>query len=223
VSDEQRSPSDRVRLRRLPELASYDKETIYGILDATSICHVGIVVDGHPLVLPSLHVRIGDTLVLHGSQSSHLLRSMVEGPGVCVTVTLVDGLIVARSTFNSSVAYRSVVVFGSARMVSDEEERRSVLDALVEGLLPGRSSEVRASSESELRRTGIVVVDIEDASAKISAGPPEDDEEDVAGHAWAGVIPLVQKAGAPIPAPDGIVGDGLVEIPPSVRRYVDLR
>ena len=139
------------------------------------------------------------------------------------TVTLVDGLIVARSTFNSSVAYRSVVVFGSARLVSDEEERRSVLDALVEGLLPGRLSEVRASSESELRRTGIVVVDIEDASAKISAGPPEDDEEDVAGHAWAGEIPLVQKAGAPIAAPDGIVGDGLVEIPPSVRRFVDLR
>jgi nitroimidazol reductase NimA-like FMN-containing flavoprotein (pyridoxamine 5'-phosphate oxidase superfamily) len=208
--------SDLSRLRRLPELGSYDRAVIYPLLDATSVCHVGTIVDGTPLVLPSLHVRDGDSLLIHGSRSSRLLRSMIELDRVCVTVTQVDGLIVARSSFNSSVAYRSVTVFGPATLVEGDEERRRVLDLLIDGILPGRSSEVRASTPSELRRTMVLRVAIEEASAKISEGPPEDDPDDVAGTAWAGVLPQQVVLARPVPAEDGSVGRGEVALPRSV-------
>lgn len=208
--------SDLSRLRRLPELGSYDRAVIYPLLDATSVCHVGTIVDRTPLVLPSLHVRDGDSLLIHGSRSSRLLRSMIELDRVCVTVTQVDGLIVARSSFNSSVAYRSVTVFGPATLVEGDEERRRVLDLLIDGILPGRSSEVRASTPSELRRTMVLRVAIEEASAKISEGPPEDDPDDVAGTAWAGVLPQQVVLARPVPAEDGSVGRGEVALPRSV-------
>ena len=205
------------RLRRLPEKAAYDAATIHAILDATSVCHVATVVDGQPIVLPSLHVRDGGTLLLHGSRSSRLLRAMVAAESICVTVTLVDGLIVARSTFESSVAFRSAVVFGPAELIEDPDERSMGLDRLIEGLIPGRSAEVRASKPDELRRTSVVRVRIVEASAKISAGPPEDGPEDVLGDAWAGVVPLETRWGTPQPAGDGAVGRGEIPIPASVR------
>ena len=210
--------SPRSRLRRLPELGSYDTEEIYPILDATTLCHLATIVDGLPMVLPSLYVRVGRTLLVHGSRSSRLLRSMTESPSVCVSVTIVDGLIVARSTFNSSMAYRSVSVFGPARLL-DGEEKEAALEKLINGFIPGRSSEVRPSSESEISRTSVLEVMIEEASAKISVGPPDDDEEDVEGPAWAGVIPFRMITEEPIPAPDGAVGAGTVPVPASVQRY----
>ena len=170
--------TDLSRIRRLPELGAYDRETIYRIVDATTVCHVGTIVDGHPLTLPSLHVRDGDSLLLHGSRSSRLLRSMVDLESVCVTITLVDGIIVARSAFNSSIAYRSATIFGSASLVADAGEKVEALDRLIDGILPGRSREVRASTESELNRTSIVRVAISEASAKVSSGPPDDEEDD---------------------------------------------
>lgn len=205
------------RLRRLPEKAAYDAASIHAILDATSICHVATVVDGQPIVLPSLHVRDDDTLLLHGSRSSRLLRSMVAAESVCVAVTLVDGLVVARSTFESSVAFRTAVVFGPAELIEDPEDRSVALDRLIDGLLPGRSAEVRASTPDELRRTAVVRVRIVEASAKISTGPPEDGPDDVLGDAWAGVVPLETRWGVPQPAADGAVGRGEIPIPASVR------
>ncbi|MEI8264019.1 MAG: pyridoxamine 5'-phosphate oxidase family protein, partial [Actinomycetes bacterium] len=178
MSTEIGGASPRSRLRRLPELGSYDADEIYPILDATTLCHLATIVDGQPMVLPSLHVRAGRTLLVHGSRSSRILRSMTEAPSVCVSVTIVDGLIVARSTFNSSMAYRSVSVFGPARLL-DGEEKEAALEKLINGIIPGRSSEVRPSSESEISRTSVLEVTIEEASAKISVGPPDDDDEDV--------------------------------------------
>lgn len=216
MSDGLGGMSARSRLRRLPELGSYDREVVYSLLDATSVCHVGTIVDGLPMVLPSLHVRDGDTLLLHGSRSSRLLRSMLSLEGVCVSVTHVDGLIVARSSFNSSVAYRSVAVFGPASLVEGTAARQDALDKLIDGILPGRSGEVRASTASELRRTTVLRVSIEEASAKISEGPPEDDDDDVAGDAWAGVLPQRIVLEEPLPAPDGRVGRGEIPLPASV-------
>jgi len=209
---------ERSRVRRLPELASYERQVIEDILDATSVCHVGVVRGGRPLVLPTLYVRRDDTLLLHGSVSSLLLRTAGASEEVCVSVTLVDGIIVARSTFNSSMAYRSVVVFGACRVLEDPDEARRALDDLVDGILPGRAAEVRASTESELRRTTVVEVLIDTASAKISEGPPEDEDDDVAGPAWAGTVPIVSSYGRPVPAPDGAVGRGAIEVPASINR-----
>ena len=214
-------PTDRSRVRRLPELASYDDDVIHGILDADCVCHVGVVLDGRPLVLPTLFVRDGQRLLLHGSVSSLLLRTAATTSEVCVSVTLVDGIVVARSSFNSSMAYRSAVVFGTARLLEGDEERRVALDLLIEGVLPHRTSEVRLSSESELRRTAVVEVTIEEASAKINEGPPNDDDDDIAGDAWAGVIPYRRVVGPVENAPDGKVGQGLIEIPTSVRSFLD--
>jgi nitroimidazol reductase NimA-like FMN-containing flavoprotein (pyridoxamine 5'-phosphate oxidase superfamily) len=210
----------RSRVRRLPEKAAYERSIIYEILDATTLCHVGVVVEGRPLVLPTLYVRHGDSLLLHGSLSSLLLRSAVALDEICIEVTLLEGIIAARSTFNSSMAYRSAVVFGPARVLEDPEDAERALEALVEGVLPGRSAELRPSTETELRRTRVVEVRIVEASAKISQGPPEDEPEDVLGGSWAGTIPLITSYGSPIPAPDGKVGQGEIGLPASVRRLM---
>jgi nitroimidazol reductase NimA-like FMN-containing flavoprotein (pyridoxamine 5'-phosphate oxidase superfamily) len=211
------------RVRRLPEFARYEREVIYEILDATTLCHVGVVRDGAPLVLPTLFVRRGDTLLLHGSISSLLLRTAAQIEEISVAITLLDGLIVARSAFNSSMAYRSVVLFGPARIVEGQAEAEAALEDLVEGILPGRSLEVRRSSEAELRRTSVVEVAIRSASAKVSAGPPQDDPDDIEGTTWAGTVPLVSSYGAPIRAADGAVGRGSVEVPASVERLLGER
>jgi uncharacterized protein len=211
----------KTRLRRLPELGSYERSVVYEILDSTSVCHVAFVVEGQAMVLPMLFRRRGETLLLHGSRSSRMLRAMVDADQVCVSVTTIEGLIVARSTFNSSVAYSSVSVFGPALLVDDTEQARAALDFLIEGILPGRTDEVRPSNASELRRTSVVAVEIVEASAKISQGPPSDEDDDIETEVWAGVVGRSESWGPILPAPDGPVGRGEVDVPASVRRLIE--
>ena len=211
----------RTRVRRLPELARYDRDTVHGILDATSVCHLGVVVDGEALVLPTLHRRDGDDLLIHGSRSNRAMAAALAAPRVCVTVTIIDGLRVARSAFNSSVAYRSAVVFGPATLVEDGAEHAIALDLLTDGVIPGRVGELRRPTASELSRTKVLRVHIEEASAKVSSGPPGDDDEDLEAGAWAGVLPIERRWGAPLPAPDGAVGRGEVPLDPSIQHLLE--
>lgn len=182
--------TERTRVRRLAKRGAYDRETIYAILDEAYVCHVGFSVDGTPVVIPTIHWRDGDRLYVHGSAASRMLRNLRQGVPACVTVTLVDGLVLARSAFHHSMNYRSVVLFGTAREVSEPDEKRRALDRLVEHIAPGRTAEVRPPNESELRQTLVLSLPIEEASAKIRTGGPVDDEEDYALPVWAGVIPL---------------------------------
>jgi len=205
--------SDRTRVRRLAERGRYETETIHAILDEALICHVGFVVDGQPVVIPTIHWREGDTLYFHGSAASRMLRSLRDGVDACVTVTLLDGLVLARSAFHHSMNYRSVVVFGKAREVREDEKVR-VLDSLVEHVVRGRSKEVRAPNLKELRQTLVLALPIDEASAKIRTGGPVDDEEDYALPVWAGVLPLTLTPGEPV-ADRGVTG----EVPGYVREY----
>jgi len=206
--------TDRTRVRRLPKRGVYDFETIHAILDEALICHVGFVVDGAPVVIPTIHWRQGDTLYFHGSAASRMLRSLKNGVEACVTVTLLDGLVLARSAFHHSMNYRSVVVFGTAREVTDREEKLRALDALVEHVVKGRSKEVRASNEIELKQTLVLAMPIEEASAKIRTGGPVDDEEDYARPVWAGVLPMRLTPGEALPDA-GVTA----EVPEYVARY----
>jgi len=210
---EQALPTDRTRVRRLGERGRYDTETIHAILDEALICHVGFVVDGNPVVIPTIHWREGETLYFHGSAASRMLRSLRDGVDACVTVTLLDGLVLARSAFHHSMNYRSVVVFGKAREVREDEKVR-VLDSLVEHVVRGRSKEVRAPNLKELRQTLVLALPIDEASAKIRTGGPVDDEEDYALPVWAGVLPLTLTPGEPV-ADGGVRGD----VPEYVRMY----
>jgi nitroimidazol reductase NimA-like FMN-containing flavoprotein (pyridoxamine 5'-phosphate oxidase superfamily) len=194
-------PSDRTRVRRLGERGHYDAQTIHAILDEALICHVGFVVNGQPVVIPTIHWRDGDTLYVHGSAASRMLRSLRDGVDACVTVTLLDGLVLARSAFHHSMNYRSVVVFGEAREVVDDEKLRA-LDSLVEHVVRGRSAEVRAPNEKELRQTLVLALPIDEASAKIRTGGPVDDDEDYSLPVWAGVLPLQLTPGEPLPDRD---------------------
>lgn len=189
--------TDRTRVRRIPARAHYDRETIHAILDEALVCHVGFVVDGAPVVIPTIHWREGDTLYVHGSAASRMLRALKGGVEACVTVTLVDGLVLARSAFHHSMNYRSVVVFGTALEVTGEEKVRS-LERLVEHLHPGRSAEVRAPNEIEIKQTLVLALPLQEASAKIRTGGPVDDEEDYALPVWAGVVPLKLTRGEPV-------------------------
>jgi uncharacterized protein len=193
--------TERTRVRRLPARGAYDAETIHAILDEALICHVGFVADGAPVVIPTIHWRDGTRLYLHGSAASRMLRSLREGIDVCVTVTLLDGLVLARSTFHHSMNYRSVVVFGKAREVTEEQEKVRALEALVEHVMRGRSADARGPNAKELRQTLVLSLPIEEASAKIRTGGPIDDEEDYAMPIWAGVLPLRMTAGEPITDP----------------------
>lgn len=193
--------TDRTIVRRLPARGSYDRELIHSILDQGMVCHVGFVVDGRPVVIPTLHVRLGDRLYFHGSPGSRMLKAMAGGIDVCVTVTLVDGLVLARSAFHHSINYRSAVVFGTARVVDDPDEKTHALHALTEHLVAGRWQDVRVPSPGELKATMVLSLAIDEASAKVRTGPPIDDEEDLAIPCWAGVIPLAMMAGAPAPCP----------------------
>jgi nitroimidazol reductase NimA-like FMN-containing flavoprotein (pyridoxamine 5'-phosphate oxidase superfamily) len=187
-SDSVQSP--RTTVRRLPKRGAYDRATIEAILDEALICHVGFIVDGQPMVIPTIHARVDDALYFHGSVASRMLRSLEQGVPACVTVTLLDGLVLARSAFHHSMNYRSVVVLGTATAVVDREEKRRVLDALVEHVMKGRSADARPPSEAELNATMVLRLPITEASAKIRTGPPLDDEEDYALPVWAGVLPL---------------------------------
>ncbi len=194
-------PTERTRLRRLPERGVYDRAVIDAILDEALICHVATLVDGSPRVIPTIHARVGDTLYVHGSPASRTLRALREGAEVCLAATLVDGLVLARSGFHSSVNYRSVVVYGRAREVTDPEEKRRAQDALVDHVAPGRSAEVRPPTDRELRQTAIFAIPLDEASAKVRTGSPKDDEEDLGLPIWAGVLPLRTVVGPPEPDP----------------------
>lgn len=194
------SPSERVQVKRVPERASYDRAVIDQILDEAITCHVGIVSEeGHPVVIPTIHGRSGDTLYLHGSAASRLLRSMKSGDEICVTVTLVDGLVVARSAFHNSMNYRSVVILGAPRIVEDADEKLAALEIVTDHVIPGRWAQSRPVLEKEVKGTLVVALPIDEASAKIRTGPPVDDEADYVLPIWAGVVPLAMAAGAPIP------------------------
>ena len=185
-------------IKRLPKRGYYDHETIHRILDEALICHVGFVVDGQPYVIPTNFARIGDTIVLHGAKASRLLKHVEAGHPICVEATIVDGLVLARSVFHHSVNYRSVVVFGTGRLVTDEQEKLAALEAVTEHLVPGRWREARLPNRKELNATSVVVMRIDEASAKVRVGPPVDEEEDYALPVWAGVLPLQEVPLSPI-------------------------
>jgi nitroimidazol reductase NimA-like FMN-containing flavoprotein (pyridoxamine 5'-phosphate oxidase superfamily) len=190
-------PTQRTSLRRLPERARYDPETVHSILDEGFICHVAFVVDGQPYALPTGYARIGETLYLHGSTGSRL--GLRPGMDVCVTVTLLDGIVLARSAFHHSFQYRSVMVLGRTELVTARAEKEAALTALVEHFMPGRSADARAGSSRELAATAVLAVPLEEVSAKVRAGDPKDDDEDYALPVWAGILPLAIVPGEPIP------------------------
>lgn len=189
-------PTERATVRRHRERGAYDTETVHAILDEALVAHVGVVVDGAPVVLPTLHARIDDTLYLHGAVGNALLRAGSSGE-VCVTVTLLDGLVLAKSAFHHSVNYRSVVVYGAGRVVADDDEKRRALDALVDHVAPGRVGRTRPPSDSELRSTLVVAVPLDEASAKVRTGPPIEDADDLDLPHWSGVIPITTVRGEP--------------------------
>src|ERR1041384_2591174 len=193
------SRTPRTTLKRLPKRGSHERAVIDRILDEGFICHVGFMVDGQPFVIPTGYARVEDNLIVHGSQASRMLRALGQGIDVCVTVTLIDGLVLARSAFHHSMNYRSVMVFGRARVVDDREEKLQALFALSEHMVPGRWHDVRQPSEEELSQTTVLSLPIEEGSAKIRTGPPLDDEEDYGLDVWAGVIPLNLVADSPVP------------------------
>lgn len=195
--NDQIEPTDRTQLRRLPKRGVFDRETIYKILDQGFVCHVGFTIGGRTFVIPTGYARIGDRLLIHGSSASRMLQAMSEGIEVCATVTLIDGLVLARSAFHHSVNYRSVVVFGAASLVSDEDEKIKALHAFTEHIVPGRWQDVRPPNKSELAATAVLSLPIQEASAKVRTGDPVDAEEDYALDVWAGVIPLKLRADAP--------------------------
>jgi uncharacterized protein len=190
-------PTERTRVRRLPERAAYDRDTVHAILDEGFVCHVGFVVDGQPYVIPTGYARAGETLYLHGSTGSRL--GLRPGMPVCVTVTLLDGIVLARAAFHHSFQYRSVMVLGRTRLVTDPHEKDAALHALVEHIVSGRSADTRPANGRELAATAVLAVPLEEVSAKVRTGPPKDDEEDDALSVWAGVLPLALVPGSPVP------------------------
>jgi len=191
-------PTPRTKVRRLPARGSYDLEVIYAILDEALVCHVGFVDDGQPVVIPTIHVRIGDRVYLHGSNASRMLTRLREGVPACVTVTLLDGLVLARSAFHHSMNYRSVMIFGRAQETTGREQKLEVFERLVEHVVPGRWADARRPSEEEINATTLVSLPIAEASAKIRSGPASDDEQDYSLPIWAGVIPLELRAATPL-------------------------
>jgi len=190
--------TDRTRVVREAHRAVYDRETIYEILDEGFVCHVGFTVADQPFVIPTMYARVGDELLVHGSAASRMLRHLSEGLPVCVTVTLSDGLVLARSVFNHSMNYRSVVALGKAALIEDAEEKRQALFAFTEKLIPGRWKDARQPNEKELKATSILKLPLSEVSAKIRTGGPEDEQDDYALDVWAGVIPLRLVAGPPV-------------------------
>src|SRR6201988_3667200 len=192
-------PTDRTQVKRLPKRGAYDRETVFKILDEGFVCHVGFAVDGQPYVIPTNYGRSGDTLYLHGSAASRMLRTLSGGVPVCVTVTHVDGLVLARSAFHHSVNYRSVVILGTARLVSEPAEKMAALRLFTEHIMRGRWGEIRQPNEQELKGTTVLALPIEEVSAKVRTGGPVDDEADYELPIWAGVLPLETEAKEPGP------------------------
>lgn len=193
--------NDKTTIRRLPERSVDDAATRNAILDEGFVCHAAYVTDGRPVVIPVLYARDGDRVLLHGSNSMGIARAVRAGSPLCVTVTHVDGLVVARSSFNSSANYRSVVIHGEGRLL-DGDEKRQALDHIIEKLIPGRLADIRESTESEVGQTAVIEVTLDESSTKVRRGGPEDDPDDMDSEVWAGVIPYSVVTGEPIPAPD---------------------
>lgn len=191
-------PTERTQVKRLPKRGKYDSETVYKILDEAFVCHVGFVADGQPFVIPTNFGRVGGTLYLHGSAASRMLRTLSEGIPVCVTVTLVDGLVLARSAFHHSVNYRSVVILGTAKLVEDATEKMQALRLFTEHIMKGRWDEIRWPNEQEMKGTTVLALPLEEVSAKVRVGGPVDDEEDYSLPVWAGVLPLATTTSTPI-------------------------
>jgi nitroimidazol reductase NimA-like FMN-containing flavoprotein (pyridoxamine 5'-phosphate oxidase superfamily) len=209
-------PTERSQIRRLPKRGDYERETVYRILDEGLVCHVGFVEDGKPVVIPVGYGRKDDTLYIHGSTASRMFRALGKGADLCVTVTLVDGLVLTRSAFHHSMNYRSVVIFGKATVLEDPAAKREALRAFTEHLVPGRWQEVRQPNEKELQATTVLTIPLREVSAKVRTGPPMDDEEDYALSVWAGVLPLEFT---PVPAlPDERLPKEIA-VPDYVRRY----
>jgi nitroimidazol reductase NimA-like FMN-containing flavoprotein (pyridoxamine 5'-phosphate oxidase superfamily) len=217
---ETQMPSARTRVVREAFRGVYDREAVYQILDEGFLCHVGFAVDGQPFVIPTSYGRKDASLYIHGSAASRMLKQMKEGVNVCITVTLLDGLVLARSIFNHSMNYRSVVILGKAMLVDDAQEKLEALRLLSEHILPGRWDDSRQPNQSELKQTSVLRVPIEEFSAKVRQGPPIDDEEDYAFPTWAGVIPLDLIAGTPID--DARLSPG-EEVPPYASNYTRKR
>ena len=193
------TPTDRTQVKRLPKRGNYDREAVYNILDTAFVCHVGFTVDGQPFVIPTNYGRSGDTLYLHGSAASRMLNTLSDGVPVCVTVTHVDGLVLARSAFHHSVNYRSVVILGKAQLVEDPAEKMEALRIFTEHVMKGRWNDVRIPTEQELKATTVLSLPLEEVSAKVRTGGPIDDEPDYALPVWAGVLPLETVAKTPLP------------------------
>lgn len=208
--------TERTTLKRLPKRGAYDRNSIYGILDEGLICHVGFAVDGRPFVIPTGYARIEDRLFIHGSQASRMLRTLANGLDVCITVTLLDGLVLARSAFHHSMNYRSAVIFGHAMLVEDETAKIAALTAFSEHVIPGRWAEVREPTIQELKATSVLSLELNEASAKVRTGPPIDDDEDYSLPVWAGVIPLSLTTGSPVKDP---VLPDTISLPANVRDY----
>jgi uncharacterized protein len=213
-------PGPHTRVRRLPEKARYDEVTVNEIIDEARFCTLAGLVDGLAMALPTLHAREGRILYLHGSQSNALMKSVLETGRACVSVTIYDGLRLARSGFESSIAYRSVVVVGTIQRVEDQHEKRRILDLFVDAILPGRLIEVRPMTDQEQRLTMVLALTIEEASAKVSSGPTEDSNEDQALPIWSGVVPARMSFGEPVPSRDGAMADDTIDLPPSVQRLL---
>lgn len=202
-STESYPPTERSKLRRNHKRGQYDRETVHGILDAWPICHVGYVIDGQPYVTPTIHWRDGERVYWHGSSASRMLRTVKTGVPVCLTVTLFDGFVLARSAFNHTANFRSVMVFGNAEQVEGKEEKERALHHMMEHYFPGRQETLRPNTLQEIKATTVVGMTIEDACAKVRTGPPGDDEEDIAAvGAWAGVFPMSHGFGTPLDAPN---------------------
>ena len=206
--------TERTQVRRLPERGAYNRATVHAILDEAFICHVGFVVDGQPYVVPTGYARVGETIYLHGSTGSRL--GLRPGMDVCVTVTLLDGLVLARSAFHHSFQYRSVVALGRTRLVTDPEEKDTALSALVEHFVPGRSTDVRPGDRRELAATAVLALPLEEVSAKVRTGDPKDEDQDYDLPYWAGILPLSLEPGRPMPDPRLRPG---IPVPPYVTAW----
>jgi nitroimidazol reductase NimA-like FMN-containing flavoprotein (pyridoxamine 5'-phosphate oxidase superfamily) len=206
----------RNRVRRLPERASYDRETIYPILEEALICHAGFEEGGQPFVIPTLFARDGDTLYLHGAKASRLLKHIQAGNPVCISVTLLDGLVLARSVFHHSINYRSAVLFGRGRLLETDAEKLHALEAITEHIARGRWSDARPPNRKELNATSVAAIEIESASAKVRGGPPKDDAEDYTLPVWAGILPLELRALSPQNDPGAITPQ---EAPDYIQNY----
>jgi nitroimidazol reductase NimA-like FMN-containing flavoprotein (pyridoxamine 5'-phosphate oxidase superfamily) len=210
------TPTPRTRVQRLPDRGKYDRETVHAILDQGFLCHVGFIVEGQPFVIPTNYARVDEILYLHGSSASRMLKTLSGGVNVCVTVTHVDGLVLARSAFHHSVNYRSVVALGVAHLIEDAEEKMLALEAFTNHVMPGRWNDIRTPTEVELKATSVLALPLDEVSAKVRVGPPKDDAEDYPLPIWAGVLPLRVVPGEPIDDPKLTAG---LKIPENIRNY----